>query len=131
MTRPTIFSVIESPLHPKLTDLFADMGWTEVQFPTARKAIKALKQTRPDFIIADFLYSYSTNYDSNHISNLDSLLISMNQYAPNPPKILFLCEKDEFKHIDDLVRQYHQYLGEYAALRFPVSPEQVKEALIG
>ena len=63
--------------------------------------------------------------------DLDSLLISMNQYAPDPPRFLFLCEKDEFKHIDDLVNQYRQYLGDYAALRFPVSPEQVKEALTG
>jgi len=131
LSKPVIFSVIESPLHPKLSNMFTEMEWTEVQFPSARKAIKALKQTRPDFIIADFLYSYSTNYDSNHISNLDSLLISLNQYAPTPPKILFLAEKSEFKYIDDLIRQYRQYLGEYAALRFPASPEQVRDALSG
>ena len=53
----------------------------------------------------------------------------MNQYAPHPPGILFLAEKDEFKHIDDLVGQYRQYLGEHAALRFPVSDEQVRQAL--
>ena len=100
-------------MHPNLSRLLSDLGYQELQFGSVRKAISGLKKHKPDVVIADFLYAYATNYDSNHLSNLDSFLISLNKLNNHLPKVIFLAEKNELKHVDELAHQYGQYLGEF------------------
>ena len=116
-------------MHPNLSSLLTDLGYQEIQFGSVRKAISGLKKHKPDVIIADFLYAYATNYDSNHISNLDSFLISLNKLDNHSPNIIFLAAKQELQHVDDLTRQYGQYLGEFVALPFQVSSHQIRDLL--
>ena len=129
MAKPIIFSIIESPMHPNLSGLLTELGYQEIQFASVRKAIAGLKKHKPDVVIADFLYAYSTNYDSNHISNLDSFLISLNKLNDHLPRVIFLAEKHELKHVDELAGQYAQYLGETAALAFPQARLQIRNLL--
>ena len=116
-------------MHPNLSGLLNRLGYQEIQFGSVRKAISGLKKHKPDVIIADFLYAYSTNYDSNHISNLDSFLISLNKLADHSPKIIFLAEKNELEYVDQLARQYAQYFGEYIAQPYQASSAQIEKFL--
>lgn len=106
MSKPIVFSLIESPTHPKLSSLYDDMGYEEMQFRSIRKAMNALKKHKPDVIVAEFFYKYSTNYSSNHISNLDSLLITLQKYPNYEPKIILLVTKKEYQFVSKLEEHY-------------------------
>ena len=129
MSKPIVFSVIESPSHPKLTSLIGGMGYQEIQFNSVRKAISGLRKQQPAVVIADFFYSYSNNYASNHISNLDSLLITLQKYSDYKPKFIFLAAKSELQYVDQLVTQYPGCCGENYALSMPVTDDQIRELL--
>lgn len=89
----------------------------------------ALKQHKPDFIVAEFFYAYATNYSSNHISNLDSLLITLQKYPDYQPKIIFLVSKKEYEFVSKLDAYYGDYYHPDYVLTQPVSNEQVRELL--
>jgi hypothetical protein len=129
MSKPIVFSIIETPLYPKLSALLTEMAYEEMQFFSVRNAIKALKKNKPDVIIAQFLFAYSTNYASNHISNLDSLLITLQKYSDYKPKFIFLATKKEYPHIDQLTNHYEGFSSTNHSLVLPVTKEQVKELL--
>lgn len=77
-----IYSIIESPLHPRLANAFKSLGLDEVRLQSVRKAIQELKKRPPDFVVADFVYGYGNNYAGVNISNLDVFLYSLAKYAP-------------------------------------------------
>jgi len=58
VSKPIVFSVIETPTHPKLSDLYDEMGYEELQFQSVRRAISALKKYKPDVIVAQFFFSF-------------------------------------------------------------------------
>lgn len=125
MSKPIVFSIIESPTHPKLSNVYEQLGYEELQFNSVRKAMNALKKHKPDVIVAEFFYAYSTNYSSNHISNLDSLLITLHKYPEYDPKLFLVCTKKEAQYIAKLEEHYtvDQVLIQ------PVREEQVKTLL--
>lgn len=97
----TLFSIIESPLHPKLSPLFARLGFDEVQLTSTRKAVSQLKKQVPDLVVADFVYGYSNNYSGIHISNLDVFLMSMQKFAPQT-KVIILAAPDELEYAEKM-----------------------------
>ena len=101
----TILSVIESPTHPKLSNLFSQMGAREIKVNSSRNAIKALKIHKPDFIVAEFFYGYGNNYAGVNVSNLDVLLSSLPKYSPATKTIVFVM-KDEAQYIEKLNALY-------------------------
>jgi len=101
----TILSIIESPTHPKLSSLFANMGAREIKVNSTRNAMKALKTYQPDFIVAEFFYGYGNNYAGVNVSNLDVLLSSLPKYSPNTKTIVFV-EKEEAQYIEKLHALY-------------------------
>lgn len=126
MSKPIVFSVIESPAHPKLSNLYDELGYEEFQFTSVRKAMNALKKHQPDVIVAEFFYAFSTNYSSNHISNLDSLLITLQKYPDYHPKIIFLVSKREYEFVSKLDGHYGDYFNADYVLAQPVTEEQVR-----
>jgi hypothetical protein len=58
MPTKVLFSIIESPKHPKLSALFSRLGFEEVQLTSTRKAVSQLKKQVPDVVVADFVYGY-------------------------------------------------------------------------
>lgn len=96
-----LFSIVESPLHPKLSGLFSRLGFEEVELTSTRKAVSALKKQKPDVVVADFVYGFSNNYSGVHISNLDVFLMSMQKFAPGTP-VIILCAKDEMEHAEKM-----------------------------
>ena len=97
----TLFSIIESPLHPKLSPLFSRLGFDEVQLTSTRKAVSQLKKQVPDLVVADFVYGYSNNYSGIHISNLDVFLMSMQKFAPNT-QVIILAAPDELEYAEKM-----------------------------
>ncbi|MGD8999632.1 MAG: hypothetical protein PVF75_04385 [Granulosicoccaceae bacterium] len=101
MTKPVIYSLIDSPLHPDFSSLYERLGLHEIKLTSQRKAMGELKKTTPDFVVADFLYGYGNNYAGINLSNLDVFLRSLQKYAPET-KVIVLAEKEERQFVDKL-----------------------------
>lgn len=122
----TLFSIIESPLHPKLTTLYQNLGYEELQLTTTRKAVSALKKQKPALVVADFVYGYSNNYSGIHISNLDVFLMSMQKFAPGTP-VVILAAADELEH----AKKMREIFKITAILPFNGAESQLKEVVEG
>jgi hypothetical protein len=101
MSKPVLFSLIESPHHPNHSALFARLGYEEVQLTSTRKAVSQLKKQPPDVVVADFVYGFSNNYSGVHISNLDVLLMSMQKFAPEA-EVIILTTPQEMAHAEKM-----------------------------
>jgi len=126
MSETVLFSVIESPSHPKFSALYRRLGIREQKFNSMRKAIAGLKKECPDYVVAEFAYGYSNNYAGVNVSNLDVLLASLRKYAPQA-RMVVLVHKAEYRYIDKLAELFTLY----AVLQFPVSEAQMEAVLAG
>ncbi|MCB1737181.1 MAG: hypothetical protein KDI42_03555 [Gammaproteobacteria bacterium] len=97
-----LLSVIESPLHPNFTALYAELGLIETRVDSMRKAMKEAKRNPPDFVVAEFVYGWGNNYAGVNLSNLDVLLYALEKFAPDTRVIVF-ADKDERPHVDRLL----------------------------
>lgn len=122
----TILSIIESPTHPRLSQLYQQMGAREIKVNSSRNAIKALKTHKPDFIVAEFFYGYGNNYAGVNVCNLDVLLSSLPKYSPQTKTIVFV-QKDEAPYIEKLNKLYPLH----AAFLYDTPEYAIEEALCG
>jgi len=121
---PVLYSIIESPTHPRFSDLYAGLGIDEVQLTSMRKAISELKTNPPDYVVAEFFYGYGNNYAGVNVSNLDVFLHSLQKYAP-AAKVIVLADKIDIEHVGKLPKE----LTPWALLLQPVSRRQMAEQL--
>ena len=119
-----LYSIIESPVHPDFSALYRRMNLEETRLNSMRKAISELKNARPDFIVAEFIYGYSNNYAGVNISNLDVLLFSLQKYAPQT-RVIVLVDKSEYQFVHKL----NEIFPLHSVLQFPV-PESHLEAVL-
>jgi len=119
----TIFSVIESSMHPDFSDLYASLDLVETRFNSLRKTINNLKH-QPDFIVAEFFYGYGNNYAGVNISNLDVMLHSLPKYSLNT-KVIVLVSKEERAFASKLEALFPLH----AILQLPVSNAEMQAAL--
>lgn len=124
MNKPTIFSIIESSSHPNASGFYKHLGFEEYKFNAMRKALSKLKTIQPDFVVAEFFYGYGNNYAGVNVSNLDTLLSTLQRYAPNA-KMVVMVAKSERGHVDKLGKLFELH----AILVHPVTPEQLEAAL--
>ena len=124
MTSPLLYSIVEAPQHPLCSAMYARLGFEERRFDSQRKAIAALKQQPPTYVVADFIYAFSTYYQATNISNLDVLLHSLVKYAPDA-RVIVLAAKDDLPHAAKL-NAIHPL---HAVLAYPVSEAQLETAL--
>lgn len=102
---PILFSIIESPGHPNLSDLYRQLGIEEVRLASQRKAVQALKRQTPDFVVAEFFYGFGNNYAGANLSNLDVLLASLQRYA-SAARVIVLVQKDQRPYVDRLAERF-------------------------
>ena len=121
----TLYSIIESPMHPNFSSVYQQLDITEVRLQSIRKAISELKKTKPDFVIAEFFYGYGNNYAGVNISNLDVFLFSLQKFAPNA-KVIVLVDKSEHKYVEKL----NNILPLFAVLKQPVSETEIHKLLV-
>lgn len=119
-----LFSVVDSPRHPNLSTLYQRLGLEEVRLDSQRKAIAQLKKQKPDIIVADFVYAFSTYYQATNISNLDVLLNSLIKYACQP-KVIVLVDKSEQQYVEKLNAIYPLY----GVLVLPVRENELETLL--
>lgn len=105
MAKKTIYSIIESPLFPDLTDLCQSLQFEELRFTSTRKAIGQLRTKKPDFVIGEFVYGYGNNYAGVNVSNLDVFLYSLQKYAPDA-KVIVVVEKNEQQYVTKLAELF-------------------------
>jgi DNA-binding NarL/FixJ family response regulator len=125
MRETILFSIIESPSHPKLSGLYQRLGIKEVKLTSMRKAISELKRQPPDIVVADFLYGYGNNYAGVNVSNLDVFLYSLQKYSENT-RIIVLTDKSERKYVNKL----EQLFPLHGILQYPVREPQLEALLI-
>ena len=120
----TLLSIVESPTHPNFTNLYRGLGIREVKATSIRKAIKQLKSTRPDLVVAEFFYGYNNNYAGVNMSNLDVFLYSLPKFAPRA-RVIVLVDKAELQYAQELAQMFPLH----AVLPQPVT-EQVLTPLL-
>lgn len=124
MPKLTVFSIVESPLHPELGAVYKAFGMNELKFNSMRKAIGQLKTQLPDIIVADFIYGYGSNYAGANVCNLDVFLRSLEPYGKES-KMIVLVDKEE----QEFVVKLHELFPLAMALLYPVKPEQMETVL--
>lgn len=124
MSSATLFSIIESPLHPDFSEVYQRAGIQEVKLRSTRKAISELKKQTPDFVVAEFFYGYGNNYAGVNISNLDVFLYSLQRYAPQA-RVIVMVDKSERQYVDKL----QELFSLHAILQHPVSEAQIEKFL--
>ena len=124
MSNKILYSLIESPTHPRFSELYQRLGFNEVRLTSSRKAMSELKKNPPDYVVAEFFYGYGNNYAGINISNLDVFLHALRRYAPDS-KVIVLVEKPERQYVDKLMELF----SIHEALVYPVTETQMESAL--
>jgi len=124
MPKPLLFSVVDSPTHPNFSALYQRLGFEELRLDSQRKTIAEVKKRQPDYIVADFIYAFSTYYQATNISNLDVLLNTLVKYSPASKVILLVSKEDR-----DRVAPLNNILPLHAVLLMPVNEAQLESVL--
>lgn len=125
MSDRLLFSIIESPGHPNLTELYRSRNIREVRLTSMRKAIQALGEQRPDYVVAEFFYGYGNNYAGANLGNLDVFLASLQKYAPRA-RVIVMVDKQERQYAERLAERYPLH----AVLVQPVTAADVESLLL-
>lgn len=121
-----LFDIVESPVHPDLGPLCAELGLERRVFTQQRKAMAAIKQQQPDYVVADFYYGYGNNYAGANISNLDVLLRSVQRFAPGA-RVIVCAEPAERPHLGKLAALFSLH----AMIELPADRDRLRAALKG
>ena len=124
MSGSIVNSIIESPFHPDLQDVYSRFGLQEIKFNSMRKAISHLKKQLPDLIVADFVYGYGSNYAGANVCNLDVFLRSLEPFGKAYKMIVFVDKEEQ-----EFVEKLHYLFPISTALLNPVKPEHMQTVL--
>lgn len=125
MPKLSLYSVVSTRFHPRLTALYEQYGLEEEVFNSTRKVMAKIKKSPPDYLVADFVYGYSNNYAGVNISNLDVMLMTMQRYSPNT-KVIVLAQKHEIQHVSKL----NDILPLHGVLQLPVNPHDMAKLFV-
>lgn len=101
MSKPVLFLILESPTHPNFVALYEELGFEVNIINSMRKAMNALKTTKPAYIVCEFYYGYGNNYAGINISNMDVMLHALRKYSPQS-KVIAFYQKKEKKYVERL-----------------------------
>ena len=121
---PTLFSIIESPGHPRFDALYRRLGITQVKLASQRKALQAIKRAAPDWVVAEFFYGFGNNYAGANVCNLDVSLASLRKQAP-AARVIVLVSKEQARYVPLLAERFPLQ----AVLTLPVSEAEVEAIL--
>ena len=121
MSARTLFSIVESPAHPDFSRLYKRLDIREVRLASMRKAISALKDETPDYVVAEFFYGYGNNYAGVNVSNLDVFLYSLQKYAPDA-RVVVLVDRRERQFVEKLSALFPLY----AVFQHPVREQDIE-----
>jgi hypothetical protein len=119
-----LYSIVESPGHPILSDLYRRLDLQELRLASQRKAVQALKRRKPDWVVAEFFYGFGNNYAGANVSNLDVFLASLQKYAPSA-RVIVLVDKAQRQYVEKLAARFPLH----AVLVQPVKPAEMETVL--
>lgn len=120
-----LLSLVESPSHPDFSSLYQRLGIQQTRHSSNRKAMSALKKTKPDIVVAEFFYGFGNNYAGVNVCNLDVFLSSLQKYAPDA-RVIILVSRQEQQYVSLLQALFPIH----AVLVHPVSEQQMEEKLV-
>ena len=121
---PSLLSIKETPMHPDFSATYSSLGITETTATSMRKALAEIKKQPFDFVVCEFMYRYGSDYAGCTISNLDTMLASLQKYSPDA-RVIALVDKTEQQYIARLTEHFPLH----AALVYPVNRETMQQAL--
>ncbi len=119
-----LFSIIESPSHPRLDALYQRLKIEQIKLPSQRKAMQALKRSSPDWVVAEFFYGFGNNYAGANVCNLDVFLAALAKQAP-AARVIVLVSKDQAQYVPKLAARFPLH----AVLTQPVAAADVEPIL--
>ena len=126
MTKPLLYSIIDTPNHPDFSALYRRLGYEERRITSQRKAIGELKKHPPALVVGEFLNAFHTYYQATNISNLDVFLQSLIKYAPTA-RVLVIVDKRE-QALAESLKKIHSRL---VLLPRPLDEARMEAALHG
>ncbi len=117
-SKPLLLSIIELGGYPNFEGLYQKLGFEVVVVQQMRKALRLLKQTRPDVIVAEF--NFQSDF-RDRTSSLESLLASIQRYQKT--RVIVFYEQ-EYAHQFEKLRQRFPI---DAALPFPVTEQTLED----
>ena len=120
--RGTLLAIIEIGAYPNFAPLYQKLGYSVVIERSVRKAIPALKQLKPEVVVAEF------NYQSDFRDRTSSLesVFSVVQTLPET-KVIVFYDAEQAHQFEKLRRRFPVH----AALTYPVDPAKLEAALTG
>ena len=117
---PTLLSIVELGGYPDFTALYRKAGFEVVSTDSVRKAVKLIRQYKPDVMVAEF------NFQSDFRDRTSSLetLMSSSQGMCNARMIVFY--EKEYR------QQYEKFLAGNTvseSLEFPIDEQKLVHAL--
>ncbi len=121
MTAPRLLAIVELGGYPNLVPLYQRLGFEVEVVQSQRKARSQLKQGVPEVIVAE--YNFQTDF-RDRSSNLETLMAILQKHRETK-LIVFFMERHAAKFA-----QFRERWPVFAALAFPVTEEQVEQALL-
>lgn len=119
--KPILLSVVELGGYPDFTPVYESFGYQVVKAESVRKAIKLIRQHKPQVMVAEF------NFQSDFRDRTSSLetLVSSAQGVTDVSMVVFY-EKESEPH-------YQRFLQSFtvtSSLTFPIDMDELKAALL-
>ena len=118
--KPVLLSIIEIGGYPDFTPLYESAGYCVVKAESVRKAVKLIRQHKPEVMVAEF--NFQSDF-RDRTSSLETLLSSTQGVAET--SVIVFYEKEFEPH-------YQRFLQSFevsASLIFPVE-EQALQAVL-
>jgi DNA-binding NtrC family response regulator len=117
---PTLLSVVELGGYQNFTPLYKALGYRVEMVTGMRKALAAIKKSKPDVIVAEF--NFQTDF-RDRTSSLETLFAVV-QRMPGTRVIVFY-EKDTESQLERL----RAHLPDFVALPFPIDEAALRAVL--
>ena len=121
MNAPKLLALVELGGYPNFVPLYKRHGYQVEMVNSVRKAQAWLKKHQPRVVVAEF---YVDPQFRDRLSNLESLLATLQRYASQARVIVFIDH-----HYLDRLEGVKQRYSIFDALEFPIQEERLDELL--
>ena len=118
--KPVLLSIIEIGGYPDFTKLYESAGYRVLNADSTRKAVKSIRQHKPQVIVAEF--NFQSDF-RDRTSSLETLLSSTQGVADS--RMIVFYEKEFEAHY----QRFLQSFSVSASLTFPIDELQLQSSL--
>jgi len=121
MNTPELLALVELGGYPNFVPLYKRHGYRVEMVNSVRKAQAWLKRHQPHVVVAEF---YVDPEFRDRLSNLESLLATLQRYA-NQAKVIVFIDPHYLPRLEGVKQRY----SIFAALEFPIQEAHLEELL--